>query len=220
MKKLISILFTLYPFLCVLAQEKVDYSGKYKQLALRQVISSDDTNKYINANRPTKISNEIFLDCDDLFLYINTYEQITFKKYFNGYKLYLTNKTDSTIKLGTIDGTLPIIAQVFHDNEWQNIEYLYSSWCGNSYYDVKLYKDEFWSFDIPKYSGEYSTKLRYIMHLDEQRAIFSNEIEICFNLSQLVNKPKDEKEKSHNTKQKLTPEQERKKNFIKSIYSK
>ena len=81
MKKLISILFTLYPFLCVLAQDKVDYSGKYKQLALRHVISSDDTNKYIYANISTKITNETFLDCDELFLYINTYEQTTYQKY-------------------------------------------------------------------------------------------------------------------------------------------
>jgi hypothetical protein len=77
--------------------------------------------------------------------------------------------------------------------QWNDIEYLPSSWCGNSYHHVKLAPGSYWSFVMPVYEGEIKTKLRAELdHIGDDRecgkTIYSNEIEGSINPAQFWNK--------------------------------
>lgn len=139
-------------------------------------------------NAPQKIKSQQFKDEKGLFLEIDTSKVVAFGKEYNGYKLYIGNKSDSVVKLSASDSRLYVIAEVYHDNKWQAIEYLPSSWCGNSYHSVYLNKNECWSFTIPKITGEIKTKLRYRLMIGKDKYVYSNEIDTSFNALQLTNK--------------------------------
>jgi hypothetical protein len=67
------------------------------------------------------------------------------------------------------------------DGKWKPIEYLPSSWCGNSYHTVFLAANEYWEFTAARFTGKFKTKLRF--RLDHQKpgaedaTIYSNEFE-------------------------------------------
>ncbi|HEY5745431.1 MAG TPA: hypothetical protein VIU12_05095 [Chryseolinea sp.] len=46
------------------------------------------------------------------------------------------------------------------EGEWLDIEYLPSSWCGNSYHILKLNPGMCWTFTVPRYEGDFKTRLR------------------------------------------------------------
>jgi hypothetical protein len=83
---------------------------------------------------------------------------------------------------------------------WKDIEYLPSSWCGNSYHTLTLEKMNYWAFTTPKYEGEIKTKLRIeLKYLDpkeksgkrrnrKEMTIYSNEFEGSINPGQFWNK--------------------------------
>ncbi len=125
-----------------------------------------------------------------LFLKIDTTKVIPFKEKYNGYELYLVNKNDSIISLNASDSRIDVIAEVFYKKEWSSIEYLTNSWCGNSYHTVYLKPDEYWTFNIPKFTGKIETKLRYKLIIDENNNIYSNEIKTKINKGQIYKKKK------------------------------
>lgn len=114
-----------------------------------------------SANSPKMINKEIAFSETGLFLKIDTTKIITLNENYNGYKFYIGNKSDTIIKLDASDSRISAIAEVFYKGEWRSIEYLPSSWCGNSYHNVYLRQNEYWEFTIPKFSGKISTRLRY-----------------------------------------------------------
>ncbi|MBL7973292.1 MAG: hypothetical protein JNJ85_00170 [Candidatus Kapabacteria bacterium] len=84
--------------------------------------------------------------------------------------------------------------------EWKDIEYLPSSWCGNSYHTLTLNSKHYWTFLTPVYEGEFKTKLRielkYIDPTDKSEkrrdkneiTVYSNEYEGSINPGQFWNK--------------------------------
>jgi hypothetical protein len=57
---------------------------------------------------------------------------------------------------------------------WQPVEYLPSSWCGNSYHRVALPSGQQWDFVAPVYAGSYETRMRFVLE-EKDRVITSNE---------------------------------------------
>lgn len=142
--------------------------------------SSDNLPKIINKNN--------ILSDSGLLLKIDTTQSSTFYEKFNGFKLFLANKTDSIVQFDASDSRLNIIAEVFYEGEWKPIVYLPSSWCGNSHHIVYLKQNEYWEFDIPKFTGKLNTKLRYKLTLSRDNNLYSNEIQTSINKGQFKNK--------------------------------
>lgn len=139
-------------------------------------------------NLPKKINDSLAITNSGLFLKIDTAQTTTINDKYNGYKLYIANKTDTIVQLEASDSRLYVIAEVFYGGKWQAIEYLPSSWCGNSYHNVYLKQNEYWTFDVPKFAGKIKTKLRYRLMLSKYKFIYSNEIMTSFNKKQLTEK--------------------------------
>ena len=59
------------------------------------------------------------------------------------------------------------------EGEWQAIEYLPGSWCGNSYHSVYLKPKHYWSFVAPRYSGSIQTELRFKLQLSPEQILYS-----------------------------------------------
>ena len=116
-------------------------------------------------------------------IYVNAKEQTTISGQFRGITAYVYNTKQDTFSIDVQDNRLYIVAQALNSRgEWQDIEYNPSSWCGNSYYDIKLAPDEFWKFEIPVYDGDLPTMLRlkfdwtkrWTNDCEETKTIYSN----------------------------------------------
>ncbi|UPQ77425.1 hypothetical protein [Chryseobacterium nepalense] len=139
-------------------------------------------------NLPKKITGNLALATNGLILKIDTAQTTKINGKYNGYKLYIANKTDTIVRLDAADSRLNVVAEVFYKGKWKPIEYLPSSTCGNSYHNVYLKQDEYWEFDIPKFTGNIKTMLRYKLILDKDKYLYSNEILTSINKGQLKNK--------------------------------
>lgn len=130
-----------------------------------------------------------------LAITIQTNTVDTFAGEFTGYRLYITNTTGDTIHFNAQDSRLYMNLQAQDkQGEWKDIEYLPSSWCGNSYHTLALEPNAGWRFTIPDYHGEIQTKirakLRYIdaQHPKEDKIVYSNTISGSINPGQFWNK--------------------------------
>lgn len=140
-------------------------------------------------NKAHKIKTTDHFIEEGLFLKIDTLQTATLNDTYNAYLFYIVNKTDSIARFEASDSRLDVLAEVWYKNKWQPIEYLASSWCGNSYHVNYLASNEYWSFVIPKFAGKIKTKLRYKLMLGNGENIYSNEIMTSINKKQLTKKP-------------------------------
>ena len=138
-------------------------------------------------NYPKKI-NELKFPENQLSLVIDEKQEAIFQDKFYGCKLYLSNTSKEKIKLNASDSRLNILLQAKNSNgDWEYIEYLPSSWCGNSYHNLYLDSNEYWDFTIPLYEGSFKTKIRAVLLDNEdkaEKAIYSNAINGFINPSQ------------------------------------
>ncbi len=119
------------------------------------------------------------------YLLINEKERVNLSSSVLGCKLYLVNTTASAVEMEAADSRLNIIAEALDGrNKWVPISYLPNSFCGNSYHTVVLDQDEYWSFDIPFFTGNTKTKLRYTLDMEPDDKISSNEIDVYLNEGQ------------------------------------
>ena len=109
--------------------------------------------------------------------------------------LFISNTTIDTVKFNAQDSRLYMKLQAQNSKgEWKDIEYLPSSWCGNSYHEIELEPNAFWKFTVPNYKGEFQTKiraeLRYIDNdnLKTEKVVYSNIINGSINPGQFWNK--------------------------------
>jgi len=114
-----------------------------------------------------------------------TDEATNFTEQYKGMKVYVVNTTENTIGLGAQDSRLKLKRQVFHEGQWNDIEYLPSSWCGNSYHQVYIKSNQYWEFTAPCLEGEIIAKFRFELAVNNELTIYSNEFEGSFNKSQL-----------------------------------
>jgi hypothetical protein len=127
---------------------------------------------------------------------INKLKSKPFQKAFQGFEVVLYNFTDKEMSFNASDSRLYMKIQAKKQNgEWKDIEYLPSSWCGNSYHVIQLKPGEFWSFTAPVYYGSIKTMLR--IELAEVNpdsinkkgsTIYSEEFEGTINPAQFWNK--------------------------------
>jgi len=121
----------------------------------------------------------------DALQIVVTDEATSFAKNYKGMKVYVVNTTGSTIGLDAQDSRLELKRQVFHKGQWKDIEYLPSSWCGNSYHQVFIKSNQYWEFNAPCLEGKMAATFRFELSVNNEQIIYSNEFEGSFNKSQL-----------------------------------
>ncbi|WP_378176828.1 hypothetical protein [Aquimarina sp. SS2-1] len=147
---------------------------------------------YEASNRPKK--NDQFIrkigNNSDLQLVVKTDSIVEFRDGVKGFKVFLINSTDSIYLLSAQDSRISVVRQVYYKNEWQDVEYLPSSSCGNSYHSVYIKPNEYWDFTAPCMEGKIKSKFRFNLHIGVTKDLaiknlYSNEFEGSFNKEQL-----------------------------------
>jgi hypothetical protein len=134
-------------------------------------------------NYPSKIGKNTPVKRGKIYLIAQTHRKATFAQQYKGMKLLLINASGKKAVFPAQDSRLYIIQEAKdEDGEWRPIEYLPSSWCGNSYHQVFLGSREYWTFVVPRYTGSFKTRLRFKLEGDEP--IYSNEFEGSINKEQ------------------------------------
>jgi hypothetical protein len=102
-------------------------------------------------------------------------------KKFKGISVLIINATNKTTAFDAQDSRLNMVCQAYYKGSWVDLEYLPSSWCGNSYHKIYLDKEHYWRFTAPCYTGSTPAKLRFQLTISEGKHVYSNEIEGAFN---------------------------------------
>lgn len=152
-------------------------------------------------NDAHKIALQDTFQPNSLSVVVKPNKKDSFQNRYNGMKVYVANNTTSVIQFNASDSRLNMKVQALNKRgKWKDIEYLPSSWCGNSYHTLTLKPNNYWRFTTPKYTGDFKTRLRialvYINPNDtsEKRwerkdlTIYSNEYEGSINLGQFWRK--------------------------------
>lgn len=136
-------------------------------------------------NKAKEISqNKLFQSTHGLKLIIDTTANVGFAERFKGQKAYLINRLGIDTAFEASDSRLSIVAEAFYKGSWNPIEYLPSSWCGNSYHKVYLKNNEYWEFNVPRYLGQTKVKLRYRLDAGQGSMLYSNEVTAFINKKQ------------------------------------
>lgn len=78
-----------------------------------------------------------------------------------GHQLRISNTTADTVLFDAQDSHLYLNVQARNARgQWQDIEYVPSSWCGNSYHTLFLAPGQYWQLTVPAYAGAFKTQLR------------------------------------------------------------
>lgn len=121
-----------------------------------------------------------------VYLQANPNQPTTFAQKYKGMTLLLVNTTNSAKPFEASDSRLSIVQEAKDSQgKWRPIEYLYSSFCGNSYHKVFLGPNEYWSFAVPRYKGSFKTKLRFRLST-EKTNLLSNEFDGSINPRQFT----------------------------------
>ena len=139
-------------------------------------------------NFPKKIDFEIESKKDNVYIVAQP-EVATDFAGTRGMRLLLVNLSDKTAAFNACDSRLNVVQEAKDKNgNWKPIEYLPSSWCGNSYHSVLLPANEYWEFPAPRYTGEIKTKLRFKLTDQDGWTLVSNEFDGSINIEQFTEK--------------------------------
>ena len=143
---------------------------------------------YEDKNSPKNLTSQIseYSKSNKLEIVVKPDLITEFEKGISGFKVFIVNKSDSIKELPAQDSRLYLKRQVFYKNEWRDIEYLPSSWCGNSYHSVFIKPNEYWGFTVPCLNGKIDAKFRFELYVNEELTIYSNEFNGSFNKKQLT----------------------------------
>ncbi len=189
MKKLIFFLLILISQISF-GQECLNVKFKlrgYFYAGTSQVDSTALGGFYEDKNLPKILTSEIseYSKSNKLEIIVKPDLITEFEKGISGFKVFIINKSDSIKELPAQDSRLYLKRQVFYKNEWKDIEYLPSSWCGNSYHSVFIKPNEYWDFTAPCLKGKIDTKFRFELYVNEKLTLYSNEFNGSFNKKQL-----------------------------------
>lgn len=157
---------------------------------------------YIDDNYPQKISDNLNVPRKQLSLRVDTNRRGTMYEAYHSYAVYVLNDLDSTISFEAQDSRLYMKVQAKDEQgNWRDIEYLPSSWCGNSYHSIELPSAHYWRLETPVYEGGFKTKLRIALefikseiredeytYAKEKGIVYSNEYNGSVNLAQFWRK--------------------------------
>jgi hypothetical protein len=144
-------------------------------------------------NGPRLIQQENTFVPGALSIHVESKADTLFEDKYVGYSVSLANKSGKMVSFQTQDHRLDMIVQARNQQgEWKNIEYLPSSWCGNSYSNIDLKSGYYWQFTTPRFDGEFNTKCRIALKYinpdpelkNQETTLFSNEFDGSVNLSQ------------------------------------
>lgn len=99
---------------------------------------------------------------------------------YKGYLVTLRNHGPDTAFFPAQDSRLYMWTQALKGKDHRDIEYLPSSWCGNSYHTLFLAPGQQWTFVMPKYEGRMETRLRLALQLgkafdrEERQMVYSH----------------------------------------------
>ncbi len=142
---------------------------------------------YEDQNIPKKLTpkNAELFNQKELQLIVKTDSITEFEKGIVGFKVFIANMTDSIAEIPAEDSRLNLKRQVFYKDKWQDLEYLPSSWCGNSYHNVFIKPNEYWDLKAPCLKGKIKSKFRFQLYIHDNLIIYSNEFKGSFNKKQL-----------------------------------
>lgn len=142
---------------------------------------------YEDKNAPKNLTPEIseYSKSNKLEIIVKPDLTTEFVNGISGFKVYIINKSDSIKELPAQDSRLYLKRQVFYKKEWRDIEYLPSSWCGNSYHSVFIKPNEYWDLKAPCLKGKIDAKFRFELYVSKKLTIYSNEFDGSFNKKQL-----------------------------------
>jgi hypothetical protein len=137
-------------------------------------------------NFPKPVTKEMKIEEGKLQL-IAEPESVTSLGKCKGMRLLLVNGTKEQTGFDATNSRLAIVQEAKNaQGKWIPIEYLESSFCGNSYHRVFLGAWEYWEFATPRYKGETKMKLRFAL-LKAAQPLYSNEFEGSVNPEQFRN---------------------------------
>ncbi len=140
-------------------------------------------------NLPRELGEDPQIKHTGLALLAFPEDSVSFQGEALGFRVMLANATGEVVALSASDSRLSIVREALDaEGEWRPIEYLPSSWCGNSYHQVFLGADEYWEFAAPIYSGRLPTRMRFKLADAEEGVIYSNEFEGWVNAEQFTEK--------------------------------
>jgi len=161
--------------------------GRPKDVLADSTLSDEDRREY---NLPRAFGKRVF-DTGAFSLVISTGEPDTFSGVYRGYHVYLANATNDTITVNVQSNRLAMKVQAKDKKgTWRDIEYLRSSFCGNSYYNFFLPPAFYWQFVMPRYTGALKTKIRIVLEYGDtdtpkkRNLLYSNEVEASVNPAQ------------------------------------
>ncbi len=179
----------------------VDYKLRgYFYVGTSQIDSTALGGFYQDKNIPKQVNSKIdgISKPNTFQIVVQTDSIVTFTEKTTGFKVFIVNTSDSIVKLPAQDSRIYLKRQVFYKNKWQDIEYLPSSWCGNSYHSVFIRPNEYWDLEAPCIEGKIPAKFRFQLLVDNTSAmyadpnIYSNEFYGSFNKSQLTKEEEHE----------------------------
>ena len=144
-----------------------------------------------SSNFPRAIDPSMTVPGGDISLIAFPDEAVPFDTKYRGLRVILVNTTGKEVGFAASDSRLYIVQEALDkDGKWKPVEYLPSSWCGNSYHTVFLPPDNYWEFSAARYTGVRPTKFRIRLSVEDpgekSRTILSNEFEGSVNPKQFT----------------------------------
>ncbi|HVK83384.1 MAG TPA: hypothetical protein VM513_04705 [Kofleriaceae bacterium] len=132
-----------------------------------------------NAPRPNTLLADVPGARSGLYVAVLPDSVAPFEQKFDGVRVVVVNDSLMPVPFQAQDSRLEILHEAKDEHgDWKPIEFLPSSWCGNSYHTLTLPAGRHWEFTAPHYTGTYATKLRVKVvagdHQHEQ-VLYSNE---------------------------------------------
>jgi hypothetical protein len=113
-----------------------------------------------------------------------------FAKVYDGVPVVVVNASLLPVELQAQDSRLDIIQEAKDaGGVWKPIEFLPSSWCGNSYHTLGLPAGMHWAFVAPRYAGTFATTLRVKVvagAAGHEEVLYSNEFAGSVNPAQFT----------------------------------
>ncbi len=114
-----------------------------------------------------------------------TEDVVPFREEYEGFRVVLLNRTHTVQGFQASDSRLSLIREAKQqDGKWRPIEYLSNSWCGNSYHRVFLKRNDYWEFVAPRYAGTVPVRMRFLLRMEDGKAVYSNEFDGWINPTQ------------------------------------
>jgi hypothetical protein len=149
-----------------------------------------------SSNYPKDITRDMTVPDGAISLIARPLEEVVFATEYSGLKVWLVNGTNERLRFNAQDSRLYIVQEAIDvDGKWKPVEYLPSSWCGNSYHLVFLDRKEYWEFAAARYTGKFKTRLRFRLQWqksdNKKLMVYSNEFDGSVNAKQFTVKEED-----------------------------